>query len=1254
MQKYITVKGAHEHNLKNVSIKIPINRISVVTGLSGSGKSSLVIDTISTEGKRRYIETFSSYARQFLDRVDKPKIEEINGLLPSIAIEQVNPVKTSRSTVGTMTELSDYFKLLFSRAAKLYCEKCGKEIKRDSIEELADFVKKLKGKKIAVIFSVKKPPKFSNEEFQTWMSSQGFTKIFSRSKTFAKVVAGRFAITNKIDTGEILEALELASKLGKNYFEIVDLETMDVFRTCVTIFACPTCKISYKRPRPALFSFNSPIGACDACKGFGKTIGLDLSLIIPDDKISLREGAIKPFNSEAYKKYKSDLLKCSEIENVPIDVPYQKLSAKQKKWILEGSNGKSEFAKSNWRGVYSFFTKMEKKSYKMHVRVFLSRYRSYDDCQKCEGKRLKKEPLNWKVREKDIHEWSCLELADVESEIKLFLKEIKQSNLSSGKIKATTLILDEIKNRLSYLNQVGLNYLRLDRQSRTLSGGEVQRINLTTALGSSLTNTLFILDEPSTGLHHKDISNLVNVIKKLKNMGNTILIVEHDSKMIAEADMIFELGPGPGEQGGEICFSGSYDSLLLSNTVTGKFLRKKGFLKKKNSKLERGTEYVEMRKIKSNNLKNIDIRFPKNKLTCITGISGSGKSTLVENIIFPALSRSIGKLEPIKGTFSELSGYESFFDVVYASQKVLQKNSRSNAALYIGVFTPIRELFARLEESKARKYTSSHFSFNSNLGRCSSCDGTGYEEIELQFLSDISLECVSCKGQKYKNDILEIKLRGLSIYDVLNLTVSEAYDFFIEYDNIKNKLDRLKTVGLDYLKIGQSISTLSGGELQRLKIAEHLNSKKRSVDSNKSILFIFDEPTTGLHLADVEKLVFALEKLLDEGHTVVVIEHCLEFISCADWIIELGPGAGVHGGKVLIQNTPSQLTQTKTNTGLALNELLTNQSIKTKTSTLKKNIDLEKKEIFIENARENNLSNLSIKIPLNKIVVITGVSGSGKSTLAFDILYAEGRRRYLESLNAYARQFIQPASRPDFDRLTNIPPTVAVEQRVTRGGLKSTVGTLTEISHFLRVLYVAIGKQFCPDCNQSVNAQTDSQIIETIFKLLKNKKVKLFAPLVKKRKGTYKELANWALTRNYNYIRVDNILYEVKHFPDLERYKEHSIELHITDMVIKSNNTEWIQEKIREGLDIGKGQIELEIVNHAKPNKTEEFAKSQNFLFSLNRSCPTCERAFDDLDPRMFSFNSKLGWCSSCLGTGRKITAEFYDENDLNPCNDNY
>ena len=1253
MQKYITVKGAHEHNLKNISIKIPINKITVVTGLSGSGKSSLVIDTISTEGKRRYIETFSSYARQFLDRVDKPKIEEINGLLPSIAIEQVNPVKTSRSTVGTMTELSDYFKLLFSRAATLFCEKCLTEIKKDSIEELSNFVIKFEGKKIGVIFKVKKPKTFSNNEFQAWLSSQGFTKIFSQSRTLVNVIAGRFVINDNLEVGELREALELASKLGKNYFEIVDLENKEVIRTCVTTFACSKCKTSYKNPRPALFSFNSPIGACRTCKGFGKIIGLDLSLIIPDETISLREGAIKPFNSNAYSNHKSDLLKYSEIEGVPIDIPYEKLNMKQKKWVLEGSQGNSFYSKSKWRGVYSFFSKMEKKSYKMHVRVFLSRYRSYDDCDKCKGKRLKKEPLNWKIKGKDIHDWSCLELVDVEKEIKSLSDEIEQSNFSFGKIKATTLILDEIKSRVSYLNQVGLGYLRLERQSRTLSGGEVQRINLTTALGSSLTNTLFILDEPSTGLHHKDISNLINVIKRLKNTGNTILIVEHDSKLIAEADMIFELGPGPGEQGGKICFKGSYDALLLSDTITGKFLRKKGFQKKTTEESEQTNEYVEIRKIKSNNLKNIDIKFPKNKLTCITGISGSGKSTLVENIVFPALSRTVGKLEPVKGTFSKISGHEGFSDVVYASQKVLHKTSRSNPALYIGIFTPIRDLFAKLKESKAKNFTSSHFSFNSTLGRCSACDGTGYEQIELQFLSDISLECVSCKGKKYKDEILEIKYRGLSIYDVLNLTVSEAYTFFLENENIKNKLARLKIVGLDYLKIGQSISTLSGGELQRLKIAEHLNTTKRiTVKSKKSILFIFDEPTTGLHLADVEKLISALQKLLAEGHTVIVIEHCLEFIMFSDWIIELGPGAGVHGGKVLIQNTLSQLRLTKTNTALALNELFQSQSKEIRVATRGGNLNLEKKEIYIENARENNLSNLSIKIPLNSIVVITGVSGSGKSTLAFDILYAEGRRRYLESLNAYARQFIQPASRPDFDRVTNIPPTVAVEQRITRGGVKSTIGTLTEISHFLRVLYVAIGKQFCPDCAQPVETQTDSQIIETIFKSMKNKKVKLFAPLVKKRKGTYKELANWALTRNYKFIRVDNILYEVKNFPNLERYKEHSIELFIAELIIKANNTQSIQEKIREGLEIGKGQIEIENVNDKNSRSAKEFPRRENLLFSLNRGCPTCERAFDDLDPRMFSFNSKLGWCHSCLGTGRRYTTEIYHGDELNPISD--
>ena len=1247
MYKSIIVRGASENNLKNISINIPINKISVITGLSGSGKSSLAIDTISAEGQRRYIETFSSYARQFLDRIDKPNVESLEGLLPSIAIQQVNPVKTSRSTVGTMTELSDHLKILFSKASDLFCKNCGIKISPDDLDDIAETVKtQMQGKKIGISFSLDKPKSLSEIDFKNWLSSQGYTKLLYSTGNRVKVLVGRFKITNSTKISELHDIFSQANKAGKNHFEILELDTEKVIRKCTTNFSCTTCKTNFKYPRPALFSFNSPIGACDECKGFGKVIGLDIDLVIPDKSLSIEEGVIKPFNSAAYRKYKSELIKFATDENIPIHLPWSKLHQKDKIWIINGgSNSKSATKRRTWIGLTNIFKKIEKKSYKMHVRVFLSRYRSYENCEKCNGKRLKQEPLNWKINEMDIHDWSCLEIDEINREIKKLEKCMTFENLSQGKKKAVGLISTEIKSRIKYLQEVGLGYLTLDRQSRTLSGGEVQRINLTTALGSSLTNTLFILDEPSIGLHHKDLVNLITVIKRLKSMGNTILIVEHDSLLISESDNIIEIGPEAGEKGGSISFEGTYKQLIRSSCITGKYLRKNNLLEEKENKAPLKNKFVEIRGIESNNLNNINITFPIRMLTAITGVSGSGKSSLVQNIIFPAIAKNLGMQQVLNGKIKSISGENYFSNIIYANQKSVTKNARSNPALYTGVFSLIRDIFGKLEESKINNYTSSHFSFNSTLGQCPSCQGHGVEKIELQFLSDLSLQCPLCKGTKYKKDVVSIRYNEKSIVDVLNLSVSQAKTFFSEKQNVIKKLEPLIDVGLGYLKLGQSLSTLSGGELQRLKIADHLLSgEKISSKSNKKTLFIFDEPTTGLHLADVKNLLIALRKLTESGHTVIVIEHCLEFINNSDWIIELGPGAGKKGGNVLAQMPPKNLKTTNTNTGLALASTSSRKTPKLENS-IAKSAEISSELIQVQNASENNLQNVSVDIPLNKLTLITGVSGSGKSTLAFDIIFSEGRRRYLDSLNAYAKQFIQPASKPSFDRIINIPPTVAVEQRTTQGGFKSTVGTLTEISHFLRVLFVAIGKQYCPNCNVPVDVKNSKEIFDTICRSWKGQTIRIFAPLVKKRKGTYKDIAKWAESRKYKFLKIDSILHSVKKFPELERYKEHSIELLVSELKITDDKKLLIEEKIQEGLLIGKGQIEIEELTIRKLKK-DSFTVGENKLFSLNRTCPKCETAFDELDPRMFSFNSKIGWCNICLGSGFEYNVKDFPENE--------
>ena len=1251
----IFISGANQNNLKNLSLELPLGKIIIVTGVSGSGKSSLVFDTVTAEGQRRYIETFSSYARQFIDRMDKPKVEKILGVPPAVSIEQTNPIKNSRSTVGTITELSDHFKLLFSRCSKLYCSKCKKEVLEMPAAKVAkELIEKHSNKKIAVAFSLKVPDSITDEELINSLSAQGYTRLFRRTKSKAIIISDRFSIDKYIDESRLIESIENAYKTGGLFCEIFDLEKKEKINSYSKHFNCSNCNINFKRPRPALFSFNSPIGACQQCKGFGRIIGVDPNLVIPDENKSLSEGVVRPFQSKSYLNCQKELIQHALKNNIPIDLPWKKLTKENKEWIFNGSlqwNGKWT---QEWYGVNRFFEKLETKSYKMHVRVLLSRYRSYSQCQTCYGTRLKPESLNWLILDKNIHEW----LSQPINTIYEWTKELKTKiydEASFVNIKsAIEVVIKEIQSRLIFCKQVGLGYLTLERQSRTLSGGEVQRINLTTALGTSLVNTLFVLDEPSIGLHSRDVENLIKVILRLRNAGNTILIVEHDPQVIAAADYIIELGPGPGSEGGNVCFKGSFNELLKSNCLTGKYLRNEKDLgvpldsiKTKPNLFNKKLHIIGAN---ANNINNVDIKVPLECICCITGVSGSGKSSLIQNVLYPALCHKLGLGSQHKENYKKIEGFQYIDEIINIDQSSIGKTSRSNPVVYIGAFDVIRKIFASTDEAKKRNYLPSHFSFNAGVGRCSECMGNGFERVEMQFLSDVFLSCDVCNSKRYKKEILEIMFRNKSISDILEMTVLEAYIFFDDEKKITKKLSSLLSVGLGYLKLGQALPTLSGGESQRLKIASHLSDtksfKKNSAQNNKehSILFLFDEPTTGLHLDDIKTLLKAMKQLIVDGHSIIVIEHSLELINCSDWIIDLGPEAGADGGKIVAEGSPNEIKKnTCSHTGKALKKYFSsntpNYKVNVNKTSYNKQSDYQN-FIGIVNAREHNLKNVSVKIPHNQLTVITGVSGSGKSSLAFDILFSEGQRRYLESLNAYSRQFVQPGSRPEVDSITGISPTVAIEQRTSRGGNKSTVGTLTEIHHYLRLLYVKNGKQFCPDCYIPISPLSKELILSRVISEFKGQKVSILSPLVVNRKGSYKELALWAVNRNYSKLRVDGKVTLAKEFPKLDRYKEHNIELVFDEISISKKNEIKISNTIFDALVLGKGSIGV-LANKLTSSKLIPTIQSEdnNFsihLFSTKNACAKCGSGFAELDPRLFSYNSKMGWCKHCIGSGLK------------------
>jgi excinuclease ABC subunit A len=1250
----IRIRGARQNNLKNLDLDLPLNELIVVTGVSGSGKSSLVFDTLYAEGQRRYVETFSPYARQFLDRMDKPLVERIEGIPPAIAIDQTNPVRTSRSTVGTMTELNDHLKLLFARAAVLHCQGCGRPVRRDTAESIQESLRVLARERgdppLLLTFPVPIPKNFTEPEIKGLLAAQGYTRIHEKRGNTLQVIQDRFRWST-VDPARAGDAVEAALKVGQGRLDVYPRATDGGGADAGAIqFAapwrfstglhCPDCDISYKDPSPSTFSFNSPIGACETCRGFGRSIGVDYGLVIPDTALSLREGAIKPWQTESYKECQADLLKFARKRDIPLDTPWRDLTDAQRAWVIDGEG---EWTRKVWYGVRRFFAWLETKAYKMHIRVLLSRYRSYTECGACGGARLKPDALLWRVGNPgaNIRELMLLSIDDS----RRFFAALE---LPAPLDEATDLLLGEIRARLQYLTDVGLGYLNLDRQSRTLSGGEVQRINLTTALGTSLVNTLFVLDEPSIGLHPRDVDRIVGVMHRLRDAGNTLVVVEHDPKVMQAADRVLDIGPGPGEHGGEIVFFGPTAELAQAEgSLTADYLtgRKRVRLPPRAAAgAAPAAGVLRLEGAAEHNLKNIDVDLPLRRLVCVTGVSGSGKSTLVHDILYPALLRAKGKPTENPGRHRLLAGADLIDDVVMVDQSRIGRTTRSNPASYVGAFDAIRDLFAKLPQARERKYTAGTFSFNAGNGRCPTCGGNGFEHVEMQFLSDVYLRCPDCDGRRFRAEVLEIKLpRGdappKSIADILDLTVSEALTFFAGDPEVCLRLAPLRDVGLDYLRLGQPVPTLSGGEAQRLKLAGHLaenavrkNSRANSkTPARKGSLFLFDEPTTGLHFDDVAKLLRAFRQLIDAGHSLLVIEHNLDVVRAADWIIDLGPEGGAAGGGIVCVGTPTEIMRAATShTGRALAEAASAPPFTAIAAVRDAGSApyAAPASIEIRGAREHNLKDVDVSLGLNQFTVITGVSGSGKSTLAFDILFAEGQRRYLESLNAYARQFVQPASRPDVDAIFGIPPTVAIEQRTSRGGHKSTVATLTEIYHFLRLLYVKLGVQFCPVCEARIEPQSSDAIAARLLTDYRGKTITLSAPLIVARKGLYTALAKWARGKGFAQLKVDGTLLPTAKWPRLDRFVEHNIELPVASLAVAPAREAELRQALESALQHGRGVVHVDAGAGAEKSTS---------VFSTKRACPTCGTGFPELDPRLFSFNSKHGWCKSCFGTGLQL-----------------
>ncbi len=1244
MSEFIRVRGARQNNLQNLDLDLPLNELLVVTGVSGSGKSSLVFDTLYAEGQRRYVETFSPYARQFLDRMDKPQVDRIEGVPPAIAIDQTNPVRTSRSTVGTMTEINDHLKLLYARAATLYCRQCGEPVRRDDAGSIAaDLPQRcaaLPGvgnePRLLICFPVPVPPKMKPAVLRAELEKQGYSRIHSETARQFIVVQDRPRLRAD-DQPRLLEALEAATRAGHGRITVHVLDEAGEELAQLpysTALHCAPCDLQYENATPALFSFNSPIGACEHCKGFGRVIGIDYDLVVPDETKSLRGGAVRPWMTPSYKECHDDLLRFGKLRGLPLDTPWRDLTDTQRRWVIDGEG---DWNKKVWYGARRFFEWLETKSYKMHIRVLLSKYRSYTECPVCHGARLKPDALLWRLGEHNLHALTLLPL----DQCRDFMAKIR---LPGSLDEATDLVLAEVRSRLQFLCEVGLGYLTLDRQSRTLSGGEVQRINLTTALGTSLVNTLFVLDEPSIGLHPRDMNRVIQVMHRLRDAGNSLVVVEHDAQIMVEADRLLDIGPGAGAHGGRVvCFDTPQAVRRHPDSLTGAWLSGRRQLPPVRSAGAPGTDAGSIRllDVREHNLRGIDVEIPLGRMVCLTGVSGSGKSTLAQDVLYRALQKAHGKPGEAPGAHRVLLGAERIDEAVMIDQTPIGRTTRSNPVSHVGAFDEIRKLFANTADAKLRRYTAGTFSFNSGTGRCPECSGNGFEHVEMQFLSDVYLRCGSCDGRRYRAETLEVRISGatgqnLNIAEVLDLTVAQAVDFFARAPRVLARLQPLAEVGLDYVRLGQPVPTLSGGEAQRLKIAGYL-AEAALKTGEKGKLLLFDEPTTGLHFEDITKLLRAFARLLDIGHSLLVIEHNLDVIAASDWIIDLGPEGGHGGGTVVCAGTPQQVRAHATShTGHALRQHANGFQVaeprpmrsKAARGAIKATEPASRHAsnyIEIRGAREHNLHNISVDIPREQFTVITGVSGSGKSTLAFDIVFSEGQRRYLESLNAYARQFVQPPSRPDIDTISGIPPTVAIEQRASRGGLKSTVATLTEIYHFLRLLYVRLGMQHCPECEMAIQPQSVDSIAAQIVRRHRGRSVQLLAPLVAQRKGIYTDLARWAAARGARQLRVDGQFVPTEPFPKLKRFVEHTIELPVATVTVSPTDETALRQALEQTLSASRGIVN--VLNESGRTET----------FSSRRACPRCGRGFAEPNPRLLSFNSSQGWCSSCHGSGLRL-----------------
>jgi excinuclease ABC subunit A len=1228
---------ARENNLKEISLTIPHDDVTVVTGLSGSGKSSLAFDTVYAEGQRRYIETFSPYTRQFFDKVKRPAVDLIENVRPAIAIEQRTRVTNSRSTVGSLTSLNEYLKVLWANLSSPTCPQCGKALTamppRSIVARLLDKVATVPEYAAIICAPVKlggdgasgKTKKISVKQQLSLVKGEierlltlGFTRVFkpgvgiselspdaiSETQLGDRILVALDRIRGEIqDHKRIEESLQQAYSLGGGKLIIAERSGEGAY-ALTPLHLNPTCiehGVELPRPTLALFSYNSPLGACPTCRGFGNTLVIDLGRCVPDENKSLAEGAIQCWTGKKTSWERAQLKKFCKAHDIPFDVPWRELPQAAREAIAVTDT-------KEFYGILPWFQWLEGKSYKMHVRVFLSRYRMQKLCPNCNGSRLIPTALAYKLEDMDLGTIAKCTMEELAQWLQKIATTRSKELVASPELAE---VLHAIQLRVEYLKALGLPYLSLDRQARTLSGGETQRVNLAAALGSNLVSTQFVLDEPTVGLHARDTQKLIRAIHDLAERGNSVLVVEHDPEVIDQANTIIELGPKAGSAGGEIVYAGprsAWQGMPFGAEI----------LVRKQLPITDDLPLIGVDHCRVRNLKDISLSLPLLRFVCLTGVSGSGKSTVLREVLFRGSElKNAGSIVPPE--LGVIKGLENVAEVRLVDQSPLAKSPRANIATYSGVWDKVRSLLAATPEAKERGLTASAFSFNVDAGRCKSCQGAGFIREDMQFLSDVFIPCEICLGKRFQPHVLEVTVNGRTVADFLEMSVDDAVVFFHEEIRTADACRILAMLGLGHLRLGHPLSELSGGEAQRLKLVPQLEQFGKG-----GALLLFDEPTNGLHLDDIKRLITLFDLLLKRGHSIVCVEHNLALLANADWIIDLGPEGGEGGGEIVRIGTPADFIA-KVRPESATAEHLRGYVKKDGLETRSKAVALRApraEELVIKGARVHNLKNIDVHVPLQQVVAFTGVSGSGKSSIAKDIIYAEGQRRYLDCLSPYARQFIKELQRPAIDEIRNVMPTLCVYQHTFQPSGNSTVGTMSEVYNYLRLLFAKIGIQHCPDHPQHRIAALAPREIAEELRRMRAKRVKLLAPVIKGKKGHHRPVFERAIKSEVHEVRVDGVLGSPGNFIEgLTRHQLHTIEFVISDFDPKTVPLALLEEALAQALAYGGGSVV------ALAGKVEQ-------VLSTERTCPECHRGFFKPDPEDLSFHSKRGACSACHGSG--------------------